>query len=361
MTPGGAARRLARRLACATGVHHMARRLHRRRLLIVCYHGVADDDGATDSWLLLPRAELERQLDYLARHYRVRPIDEALADLWAGRLREPTACVTFDDGYRNNVRVALPLLQRLGIPATIYLATGMIGTARLLWTTRLELAMRATAATSVDLGAVGLGGAEPLGDDAARAALARRVASRLKRVSPAERDATLARLHATLGDAGAASDRARPFALMSWDEVAAAARTGLVTFGGHTMNHEIVSRLDDAAVRAEVGGSMRAVAERVDARAGTRTFAYPNGQPEDFDARAAAAVRDAGGSAAVSTIEGLNDATTDRYALRRVVVGGDMAFDDFRLACSGAYAALKGMLARRRRATSPPALAPAHS
>jgi peptidoglycan/xylan/chitin deacetylase (PgdA/CDA1 family) len=35
-------------------------------------------------------------------------------------------CVTFDDGYRDNLEVAAPVLRRLGIPATIYVVTGVL-------------------------------------------------------------------------------------------------------------------------------------------------------------------------------------------------------------------------------------------
>src|SRR5687767_4364843 len=99
-------------LACALGLHHVARRLNRRKLLIVVYHGV-QEDGAEDnrSWLLLPSSELRRQLQYLQRNYRILDIDEAVRQLRADALEEPTACITFDDGYRNNAQLALPLLH----------------------------------------------------------------------------------------------------------------------------------------------------------------------------------------------------------------------------------------------------------
>src|SRR5215218_5551507 len=98
-----------RSVLCLLGAHHLARRLNRRRLLICCYHGVREDAAGIDHWLLLPRTELLRQLRYLKRHYRCVSADQAVAELRAGTLSDCTACITFDDGYRNNRTLALEL------------------------------------------------------------------------------------------------------------------------------------------------------------------------------------------------------------------------------------------------------------
>ena len=322
-------RGLAYASACALGLHHAARRRNRHRLLIVCYHGVA---GPADPphWLLMPAAEFERQLAYLARHYRVLPIDDALADLWAGRVSGPTACITFDDGYRDNLTEALPRLQRAGVPATIYLATGLVGTDRRLWTTEVDLACGRTRAATIELD--GVVPPTPVPPDAAgRAAMAGRLKAALKALPVARRRVAHERLLAALGPASV--DDGGAFSIMTWTDVRRMEATGSVTFGAHTVNHEIVSRLDDRELDDEIGGSMRDVSAHVVRL--TATFAYPNGTAVDFDARAAAAVSAAGGVAAVTTIEGLNDRDTDRFALRRVTLGGDVGFDEFRVRVSG--------------------------
>src|SRR5690606_11379545 len=82
----------------------------------------------------LPAAVFETQMRYLNRHYRVMPLADLAGLLGTGRpLREPVAAVTFDDGYRDNYTSAFPVLRRLGVPATIFLATGYIGGDRVFW------------------------------------------------------------------------------------------------------------------------------------------------------------------------------------------------------------------------------------
>lgn len=335
----GAMKRALRALACLFGVHVLARWYHRRHLLIVNYHGLRMDDNPRRSWLLLPRSAFRAQLDYLAAHYRVLPLDSALEELWTTGLREPTASITFDDGYRNNKTIGLPELTRRGFASTIYLPTGLVGTDRRLWTTELQLLIERSTATEVDLGVIALG-VRSLGTPQERAATTFDANEALKRLPHADRLRALAGIRARVGDSAADDDGA--FAILDWDEVRELAETGLVTFGGHTVHHEILSQLSDADVRDEVVGSVDATSSL--GSGASSTFAYPNGRWRDFDDRAVTALRTAGCTGAVTTINGLNDPATDRYALRRVVVGDRMTLADFKLRTSGATSALRRLV-----------------
>ena len=345
-------------LACRLGVHHASRWLHRHELLICCYHGIREDDTGPEHWLLLPRRQLGEQLEYIARHYRCLPVEQAIEALRSGRLDGPTACITFDDGYASNRTIALPMLEALRLPATIYLTTGLVGTDRRLWTTALEVALVSSSAPTLDLTPLGER-LVSLGAEASRRRLASTLVEKLKLRPHAERELLLRQLHAQLGTVAGEDDAA--FALMDWDDARAMRSSGLISFGAHTINHDILSRVDDDRLESEVGGSMKMVSDNLGEPA--RTFAYPNGREIDFDARAKAAVRRAGGIAAMSTREGLNSAGEDLFALRRVVVGPEMTMDAFRLHTSGAISVLKALLefAGPRKARAAALAAPAHS
>jgi peptidoglycan/xylan/chitin deacetylase (PgdA/CDA1 family) len=120
---------------------------------------------------------------------------------------------------------------------------------------------------------------------------------------------------------------------MTWDDVRAVQASGLVEFGGHTTQHEILAHQGDAEVREEVRRSHRRVA--VETRREPRVFAYPNGRAVDFDDRAKAAVKDAGIPFALTTEQGLNDRASDPLALRRICVGADLPLPRFRLLVAG--------------------------
>jgi peptidoglycan/xylan/chitin deacetylase (PgdA/CDA1 family) len=89
--------------------------------LILCYHGLSDSWPARGA---LPVERLERQLCHvLERGYRGATFSEAVLS----RPRGKTVAVTFDDAYRSIGKHALPLLSRLGLPATLFVPTGWVG------------------------------------------------------------------------------------------------------------------------------------------------------------------------------------------------------------------------------------------
>ena len=73
-------------------------------------------------------ARFEHQLRWLSRWHRVAPLDETLCAAPRRRL----AAITFDDGYRDNLTVALPLLEKFQLPMTLFVTAGFIGRAEYL-------------------------------------------------------------------------------------------------------------------------------------------------------------------------------------------------------------------------------------
>ena len=93
-------------------------------VLVLCYHAVAD---GWPSPLAVRADELERQLRLLVRRgYRGTTFERSATAPPAAR----TLAVTFDDGYRSVLTRALPVLERLGLPATVFVATNFVGSDR---------------------------------------------------------------------------------------------------------------------------------------------------------------------------------------------------------------------------------------
>lgn len=311
------------------GVHLFARHRHAHELLILAYHGIVPAREATlPSWLLLPVESFDKQLRYLTSHYEIVPLADAVRRLMAGeKFERPTACLTFDDGYRNNLTHALPLLEKYRAPATIFLATGFIGNARIHWTPQLERVILCSQEKTLDLTDLSLGRFDlRLHRLLARAELT----AKLYRMQDEPRDATLREIFKRLGPV---DDDYSNFVALSWDEVRQMHAGGLVSFGGHTVEHRVIFALSDSIAEYEIVGSMREIERQL----GTPPllFAYPNGTYDDFSNRAKQLAKRSGAIAAVSTVEGLNSPATDRYELRRISVGSAMPMSEFKLATSG--------------------------
>lgn len=308
-----------------TGLGDIRGAASRRALVILAYHGIREDSSPVRNWMLLPQSEFEKQVKVLRERYDILPLDDAVARLRTGTLERPSVCITFDDGYFNNLSLAHPILRAQNAPATIFLATDFIGSHEVPWTTAVDAAFEATRTGKVDLSRFALGTwSHASADEARNNGLALKM--RLKELDASRRNEVLHTLWPQLPDPSPSYLDA--FRFLLWEQVRELEGTGVVSFGAHTVHHEILSRLPDELVTTEIGDSVAKVA--AECAHPSRGFAYPNGRAIDFDARAEAAVESAGCDFAVTTISGFNTMTSPRFGLRRLSIGGDCDLAGFR-------------------------------
>lgn len=255
-------------------------------------------------------ARFTQLCDWARQWFNVLPLQRAIVQLREGSLPPRALAITFDDGYADNHDVALPILQAAGLNATFFIATGFLNGGRM-WNDTLIEAVRATRLTALDLSAAGIPGlaALPLSTLAERRAGVMALIRGCRYLPPAQRAQAV---QAVAQAAGAAL----PHDLMMSDaQVRALHRAGMGV-GGHTVNHPILARLDDAAARHEIAQGKAQLEQILQAPA--PLFAYPNGRPdEDYRAEHAQMVREAGFEAAVSTAWGSARRDSDPYQLPR--------------------------------------------
>jgi peptidoglycan/xylan/chitin deacetylase (PgdA/CDA1 family) len=109
----------------AAGVFALARRVTRKHLRILCYHGFSIGDEYQVAPLMFMRAEtFERRMRILrARRIPVVPLDAAVKMFQDGQIASCETVITLDDGWSSSLTIALPVLQKYGFPASLYLST----------------------------------------------------------------------------------------------------------------------------------------------------------------------------------------------------------------------------------------------
>ncbi len=109
------------------GVTRFAAWWNRDRVVFLCYHGVTKQPGrspADPKGLHVNHLRFAEHLDYLQRHYKIISLSDYLEARNSGRsLGRYSVVLTFDDGFRNFLTVAAPLLAARKIPATVFLIT----------------------------------------------------------------------------------------------------------------------------------------------------------------------------------------------------------------------------------------------
>lgn len=276
----------------------------RARLQILIFHRVlaAPDPlfpGEMDA------ARFDRVCGWLRRWFNVLPLDAALRLRRRGELPARALAISFDDGYADNHDVAMPILQRHGLSACFFVATGFIDGGRM-WNDTLIESVRRSPLATIDVDPVGR---LALGDFASRQRVLTALIDHAKYLPHDGRMAFAA-------EVAARSQAALPADLMMTSQQLRRLAAGGMQIGAHTVSHPILARLTDDDARREMADSRAALQSLLDAP--VTLFAYPNGRPDtDYSARSVQLARELGFDAAVTTAWGAADAASDDFELPR--------------------------------------------
>ncbi len=274
-------RSLARRAIC----------LVRPRALVLAYHHVASP-GRTAPYLTTVPERFGQQMAYLARTRLVVSMDCLLQDL--RRQRFPAGgrvVLTFDDAPTDMFTTTLPILRRHQLPATVFVATGLVGQPDAFWWNRLFRLPNAGCSWQ-----------------------SFRMLDESQRRQVLDGAATAP----GIGDDGAGA--------MTWDQLAQLDASGLITLGAHTVTHPVLAALEPGPMLEEVTASRDTLKAY---RSFGNVFAYPYGDPAAISAAAIDAVRQAGFAAAFTGTATALAGNEDPMLLGRVCAD-DLTLDEFR-------------------------------
>jgi L-malate glycosyltransferase len=337
--PRGPGLMLRTRVKCAvaaaatgSGLVRLRNHLAGRRHLILTFHRVRPAGVPADEFDTCPSVDADQFRDilrFVKARYRVMPLRDLCRDRVSS---EPMAAVTFDDGWRDNHDMALPVLRELGVPATIFVATGKIGATEAFWQQHLGELFRRCAA-----------------DDGGRLGTRLRSTLRLAPGTALDRScyiATVARwksrtleecqaaLETLVGQAPGRESPARQF--MNCEELRELTSAG-IALGSHGVSHRILTVEGADTVAHELTESRRAL----EAITGTTVdmIAYPNGS---YSGPVIKMARDAGFAVGCTTDYGLVRPGDEPLSLPRVDVGWDR-FLDHRGQFSGSLLLVAGL------------------
>jgi len=314
---------LVKRALYHSGLLSLARMARTRvRGLILRYHALTDDErdvayAAPD--ICLPARAFELQMAFVKKHYRVLTLDE-VADALArgGELPARSLAITFDDGYADNHRLARPILTKLGLPATVYVATAAADRLDVFWVSAVRAL--ALAARGPELAVPGMAPIA-LPTSGSRDVAIKALTRALVELPAAGRTE---RMHAVAAAAGIDLEQLLAGTMMTWAQVKELAGAGW-TIGAHTVNHQNVAVVDPAVAETEIMRSRDAIADA----AGTSVchFCYPNtgGRHRYFSPEVVGILRRNGFRSATTSVPGALKPGADPFLLPRLGVSPRLA------------------------------------
>jgi peptidoglycan/xylan/chitin deacetylase (PgdA/CDA1 family) len=203
-----------------------------------------------------PKESFASQLKFLSENgYNVLSCDDAVDRVIANDDMPPNSIsITLDDGFKDNLTNCLPILEKYGFKATIFLAVGYIGK-----------------------------GGEYL----------------------------------------------------NWDDIKFLSKTGLVSFGAHSLSHRRLSGLGQEDLMRELIISKKMLEDNLKTK--IDLFAYPFGSYGSFDSRTESVLKSSGYKAAFTTIAGCNTQRTNLFRLRRTRISWYDDEREFKKELTGGY------------------------
>jgi peptidoglycan/xylan/chitin deacetylase (PgdA/CDA1 family) len=324
------------------GLFRVAAYLTRGKLRILCYHGIElEDECRFRPKLFIKASTLEQRLRIVRRYgYRVISLGAALAHLDGDSAPANSVVVTVDDGFSEFMRVGVPLLQRYGFPATIYLTTYYVLNPNPIFRLVVQYMFWRSTVRDVGLRDVpwSVDKVVDLSDPQQRHEVTWACINYGERVcDEAGRVAVCERLGKLLGVSYAEIVASRKFHLMTPDEVRSLDGSE-ISIQMHTHRH-VFPADDKAAAQREVTDNRHWLAQWTSES--QRHFCYPSGL---WHERQAPWLAELGIVSAASCVLGMNDAQTSRYALRRLLDGENLHHLEFEAALTGFSDVLRRLL-----------------
>jgi peptidoglycan/xylan/chitin deacetylase (PgdA/CDA1 family) len=253
-------------------------------------------------------------MEWLRRHFAVVRFTD-LAHPGGGS--RPRVALTFDDGYADNLHVALPVLERFDLPATFFVTSGQVGGGREFWWDELERLLLHGDGVPHELRLSASSGVREwlMPDRGARLAAYYDMNHWLKPLPPPEQQSVLRWLHDLIPEVPPPRATHLP---LTREELLRLADSPLATIGGHTVGHVTLAATPPEAQEQEIVKSLTDLGVWVGRP--ITTFSYPYGGSADIGALAPGLVARAGCVLARANWPGLVLRGSDRFRLPGLVV-----------------------------------------
>lgn len=291
----------------------------RNKAIVLMYHRMLrsprEEPVFVQPGMYVSTDTFRRQAAFLKEKFHVLPLAELVERIETGKSVGGCCAITFDDGWRDNFTHAFPVLQEFQLPATVFLATGFIGTNRLFWPEELAFYLQQSEVRSKPRQSQVVDRfLSKVADDKNAEDFIENAILTLKSWSPGEREEVLEHLRL----ACPAVPRVRP--LMNWEETKEMQSSALISFGAHTSNHVILDQVSQEQAEEEIACSQQEIENRLGVRA--EFFAYPNG---NFTSSLQAILKKHGFRGAVTTRKGWVGAGEPLFEIPRIGMHEDVS------------------------------------
>jgi peptidoglycan/xylan/chitin deacetylase (PgdA/CDA1 family) len=301
----------------ASEILRVAAKARKKGAAVLFYHSIMEDPAPHEQSLgeiIRSTKTFRQQMEMLAREYRPVSLDDVSGFARDQKdLPSRAVVVTFDDGYADNLEVAAPILNRLGIPSVVYVTVDCVERQLMPWPARLRYACLTTKKTQMNAPE---GGVWSLRTPEERTDSFNRSLEHCARLSGMTQETYVAAVERELE---VDSRDISKGLMMTWDQMRQLRKQGH-TIGSHTMTHPNIAYVSDGEVETELGESKRKLEAALHER--ILHFAYPGpALRPNWSQRSLQLSRELGYQTATTVEPGVVRAGDDPLRMRRIGPG----------------------------------------
>ena len=295
--------------------------LDAEKLVIFLFHGVIKRQIHSVRNYTMKHMEVDKFDKYmatLAHHGSPISMNKALAHLDTKKTFPPGSfAITFDDGFENNVSVAAPILEKYKIPSMIYLTTDFIHNNRMSWVDRIEYAVQKTKNSNIRLQETDL--IYPLGNIGEKINFLRIIREFVKKTPTCNPNLFADQVSTELGFFENLSSDDPLDLKLSWDQIKSIHKEdGLLSFGGHSHTHPILSFLASDDLNYELNMSISLMWQM--AGIDSTHYSYPEGLAHCYSDVVIHELKQRGVRCCPTAMPGKNSLEADPFKLFRIMV-----------------------------------------
>jgi peptidoglycan/xylan/chitin deacetylase (PgdA/CDA1 family) len=318
------------------GVNALCRMLNRNKAVILLYHGVCDDSfnllkGCDERHI--SKSAFRKHLEYLKRkRYVFMSMTELTDSLKNKEKVDKSVVLTFDDGFRNIVENAYPIMKEFGAKGCFYLVSDLIGTEQLLWTDHVETVIRNQQKGDFQFIFKGEKINYRVGDKSSNEHAMIDIKKKLRTIPDKERLEYLEQFRNVRLD-----DVPNEFIMASWKQIREL-ELDVLEIGSHTRRH---SNCMNFSSNEELEDEIRNSKIIIENNTGRKIkhFCYPAGS---YDDRVITKLTEYGYESAVTITDGFVHENSDLFRLKRIGTGEQ--FLRFKAYLSGSYFVLQRII-----------------
>lgn len=293
-------------------------------LTILCYHGVTKQKSygiENYSQKHISHETFREQLRIIKNSCQVISMNDVV-DIYKNKIniKDNLIAITFDDGFKNNIEIAVPILEEFNFEATFYITSGLIGTNKLFWVDQLENSINHYKKENlkIDLNSEVFDFQTKTKYDKIKTL--NKIKKYCKQAKNNEKNRVVDYVNQLCEGDRTNRNKVSNYDLMNWNDIRRIHQNKNFIIGGHSLKHDLFSKIKtQSQLKYDIETSIELIENKID---GIIThYSYPEGQSVHFNNKVIKILKENNIKCCPTAIDGINLGTEDLFSLKRIMPG----------------------------------------